>query len=374
MIPGFCFIIEDVMKKVLIGGYYGYGNIGDEAILESLAQRLSSYPEIELTVLSSNLAYTFKTQGLKAVNRSNPFSLIKSIFGSDLFVQGGGGLLQDSTSWRSPFYYIGQLFLCQILGKRFYIMGQGIGPLNGGLAKFLTRELMIQAEAICVRDIESQYFLVQSNPTDFDVTLTADIGLLLESASEERAEDILFDEGAGDLPDPILAVSIKGKTKDKKTIEFYVDALNNYMNEVGGGILFIPFFPKFDLPFAEKIMSRITAPSICLRKSYKPSEILAVFKICEHILAGRLHASIFAALAEKNFTSISYDPKMNHFLRDLGLKMNIVMPIIGPKSIEEAMLNDLDNAEMNLQKVKKRLPSLKERAELNITKLLELLQ
>jgi len=52
------------MKRILVGGYYGYGNIGDEAILEAFAQRILSFPDIEIKVLSSNRQYTISTQGL----------------------------------------------------------------------------------------------------------------------------------------------------------------------------------------------------------------------------------------------------------------------------------------------------------------------
>jgi polysaccharide pyruvyl transferase CsaB len=362
------------MKRIAVAGYYGYGNIGDEAILEALAQRLASYPEIRTSVLSSNPSYTFKTQGLSAVSRRNPFAVIKAIVNSDFLVSGGGGLIQDSSSLRSPYFYLCQILLTIILARRFVILGQGIGPLRGAFARLLTRELFKEAQAITVRDLNSKTFLMESLPPDFDITVTADIALMLQSASKERAEDILYDEGVSDLPTPILGVSIKGKPKDKKTAGFYASAISSFIAETQGGVLFIPFFPKYDSVFAEKVMAGIKGPSAILRKQYKPSEILSVFGTMDHILAGRYHGIIFASIAEKSFTPIMYDPKIEYLLNELGIENNIITPVVGSRSIEEALLNDYENAAIRIEKVKKRLHSIIQRAEQNISRLLQVLE
>ena len=43
------------MTKILISGFYGSGNVGDEAILESMINRIKKIDsETELTVISKN--------------------------------------------------------------------------------------------------------------------------------------------------------------------------------------------------------------------------------------------------------------------------------------------------------------------------------
>ena len=362
------------MKHILIGGYYGYGNIGDEAILEAFAQKIAAYPQIKTTVLSANPKYTTKTQGLAAVSRNNPVSVISAFIKSNLFVQGGGGLIQDSTSWRSPYFYLGQLMLAHITARKIYIMGQGTGPLNGSFARFLTRELFGTAKAITVRDLSSKTFLTGSLPKNFDITIASDLALMLDPAPDDVGEDILYDEGLGDLPEPILAVTIKGNPKDRKLVGHYATALNTWLDEHGGSVLMVPFFPRYDIPFSEKIMSGIKGKTGLIWESHKPSEILSLYKHVDHILAGRLHSIMFAALARTSFTPIVYDPKMIYFLEKIGLESTIITPIIGPKSIEESLLNDKDNSEILVEKVSKRLPPLIEQAQPNITKLLEILE
>ena len=263
--------------------------------------------------------------------------------------------------------------LAHILARKIYIMGQGIGPLKGSFARFLTREFFATAEAIVVRDLSSKTFLMGSITSDFDITVASDIALMLESAPDDVAEDILYDEGLSDLHEPILMVSIKGKCKNKELVSHYVTAINTYVDEFGGSVLFIPFFPRYDMPFAQKIMTAIKGSTGLIRKQYKPSEILALYKKADHILAGRLHSAMFAAMAGRLFTTVVYDPKMQYFLDLIDIKSNLVTPIIGPKSIEESLLNDIDNSDSFKDRIKKRLPLLKKQAELNISKLLELL-
>jgi len=292
---------------------------------------------------------------------------------SDLFISGGGGLIQDSTSRLSPYYYLFQIFLAQILGRRCYVMGQGIGPISSAFTRSLMGDLFSSAEAIVIRDIESKNLLLNILPAGKDVILGADIALLLEPAPADRAVDILYDESIDDLPQPVLGCILKGNPRNRKNIAYLVDALNSCLEQIGGSVLFIPFYPSEDLKFNELIMAGLKSPCAIIRKTHKPSEILSLFRKADHILAGRLHALVFSALVSTPFTPLVYDPKMSAFLDELGLSSSVITPIVGARSLEEALLNDIESAPELVEKVKKRLQPLKERAELNISKLLEIL-
>ena len=52
------------MKKILISGYYGFDNFGDEAILKVLLEKLK---DCDVTVLSANPRKTFDTYGVHTV-------------------------------------------------------------------------------------------------------------------------------------------------------------------------------------------------------------------------------------------------------------------------------------------------------------------
>ena len=65
-------------KEILISGYYGFKNSGDDALLHAMINDLKKYKESpELVVLSANPKETIASYRVKAINRLNPFSVIK---------------------------------------------------------------------------------------------------------------------------------------------------------------------------------------------------------------------------------------------------------------------------------------------------------
>jgi glycosyltransferase involved in cell wall biosynthesis len=99
---------EAVHKRkynVVMSGYYGFGNAGDEAILQSIHQNISGTGgDISITVLSNDPEDTKNRYGYNAVNRFKLLSVFKALRNCDALVSGGGSLLQDHTSTRSRFY------------------------------------------------------------------------------------------------------------------------------------------------------------------------------------------------------------------------------------------------------------------------------
>ena len=68
------------MKKILISGYYGFGNSGDDALLMSVIKEFDKKNLKEnIVVLSNNPEETRKIYGVKAVNRMNPFLILYNI-------------------------------------------------------------------------------------------------------------------------------------------------------------------------------------------------------------------------------------------------------------------------------------------------------
>ena len=100
---------------ILISGYYGFGNLGDELILKNIRNELERrFPGAGITVLSSCPADTRHCHGVNAISRWNPIRVSVAMWKSDLFILGGGGLIQDHTSSRSLLYYAGVLMLAWV--------------------------------------------------------------------------------------------------------------------------------------------------------------------------------------------------------------------------------------------------------------------
>ncbi len=95
------------MYKILISGYYGFNNIGDESILRTVIDNLrEKLKDIDITVLSQDPAQTSEKYGVKAARRMSLWDILRCVWRCDLLLSGGGSLLQDATSGRSILYYL----------------------------------------------------------------------------------------------------------------------------------------------------------------------------------------------------------------------------------------------------------------------------
>lgn len=137
--------------RVLISGYYGFDNLGDELILKVLVDELKAR-DVKITVLSKNPAKTRQEYGVDAISRTNPLDIIDALAQSHLFISGGGGLFQDATGPMSTLYYGGLIHLAHFFEVPVCFWAQGVGPLNRPFSRKMTASALEKCDAIVVRD------------------------------------------------------------------------------------------------------------------------------------------------------------------------------------------------------------------------------
>lgn len=111
------------MKNVLISGYYGFNNTGDEAMIETMSILLAK-KDCTLMVLSSNPERTKELYNVQAYDRYKISEIIKAIKKADIVISGGGTLFQDITSKKSIWYYLGIVKIAQFFRKKVCIAYQ----------------------------------------------------------------------------------------------------------------------------------------------------------------------------------------------------------------------------------------------------------
>src|SRR5690606_10000284 len=158
--------------RILLSGYYGLGNLGDEAILAGLAGALRERGHAPL-VLSGDPAATEAEHGLLARHRTR--GLLGALASADVVVSGGGGLLQDKTSARSLSYYLWIVRLARWFGRPVAVYGQSFGPLSPAGRARVQREL--RGVPLFLRDQQS---LRLAADLGLDASLVGDAALLLE--------------------------------------------------------------------------------------------------------------------------------------------------------------------------------------------------
>lgn len=292
---------------VLISGYYGFGNAGDEAILSATASMLAGAARgHKLVVISGNPRATRALHQLSAVPRGGP-ELLAPLRRAALFLSGGGSLLQDRTSVRSLFYYTGMLWVAQLLGVPTMVFAQGVGPLSRPMARRWTARVLRRCRAITVRDAESAQLLGLlgvGHPSGPEVEVTADPVFALAPQVTERVM-------AAAPPAPSVAVALR----HWPGVEALLDPLSEALGYIHGeaAIQAWALHREQDLPLAEALAARL--PDVVVqREPFAPGEWLALAGWTSAVVGMRLHALIFAAARGVPVYGISYDPKVDALL------------------------------------------------------------
>ena len=121
---------DGVRDGVLICGAYGFGNAGDDAILQAIIgemRRIDAH--MPVTVISRRPKDTRSAYGVNACNRFHYLAIRRVLRRSQLFISGGGSLMQDVTSRMSLWYYLSTIRLAHRCGCKVQMYGCGIGPI-----------------------------------------------------------------------------------------------------------------------------------------------------------------------------------------------------------------------------------------------------
>ena len=94
---------------------------------------------------------------------------------SVLYINGGGTLIQNATSWRSLWYYLFTLRLAKLLGNKVDMYGCGIGPVTGKKnIRLVKRVLDRSVDTITLRETDSMKELESFGVRRPEILLSSD--------------------------------------------------------------------------------------------------------------------------------------------------------------------------------------------------------
>lgn len=346
------------VRRIVISGYYGFHNSGDEAVLLSILLALEEQGKahgvkIQPTVLSADPAWTSQMYGVESVRRMHPSDLMKAIRSSDGLISGGGSLLQDATGTKTIPYYTGVMKLAQLLGKPTFAYSQGIGPVNRRWMDPLIRHVMRRSAYVSVRDTESAALLGRIGvPLDrIDVVPDPVMGLPLpagSSAGSKAASAAAALGGSGELEQvrgqgqgqdqvqgqeqalranepPLVGVSLRRWRADGADLARAAEALVALSKRMPVRLRFLPFHTPSDTESSELVLERLRgqlgngSTAELAAPGDDPQQMLLEVSRCDALFGMRLHALIYAANQSVPMLGLSYDPKIDQFLHRLGL-------------------------------------------------------
>ncbi len=303
--------------KIAALGYYGFGNLGDEAVFAGIRTALTErFPAAQLLVLTADsMATTALHPGVGTANRWRWKETVRALSGTDLFVFGGGSLLQDVTSGRSVLWYALMALIARRKARRVLWWGQGIGPLSHPLSRKVVRLIAQQADGLTVRDIKSAALLKEIGVTR-SIEVVADPAFALDPIAVTKPSGTLvaLRRWPGVSPET-LAHAVPGATA-------------------------LPMHLPDDLEAHGKLPCynwQLEGASV--------AEVLGKVAVAEQVVAMRLHALIFAARCATPFVALSYDPKVDALAQATGQEDALLDAVQAtPESLRAAIARVRENA------------------------------
>lgn len=360
------------MPKVVISGYYGFHNSGDEAMLHAMLLALrDTVPGLEATVLSKDPGFTAREFGVRSISRDNPPQVLKALREADMLISGGGGLLQDVTGPRSIIYYLGVVTMARLLGKPVFFYAQGIGPVNTAMGRTLVRLVANRVNTITVRDSDSKDELAALGVTRPPVHVTADPVLGLEPSliDDQKGRQILSTLGVDG--GPVAGISVrpwKGLDGFKKVVAKAADDLA----ATGWQVLLVPMHCPGDIETCREVAALMRGKAVLLENEAEYMDLLAVAANLDLAIGMRLHFLIFSAIFGVPVVGIPYDPKVNRFLQSVGLPPGLSAENLGYTELSSRIKQVLDNRERISAGLKEKMVSLRREALRNASMVGEL--
>ncbi len=297
---------------IVISGYYGFGSIGDEAILMSILSGIAdACPDCHVTVLTNDKTTIPSIEGIniRPIFRFNILALLPVLFCADVFISGGGSLFQDKTSSRSLYYYCALIHLAKLCRTKVYIYANGIGPLS---SHKICRKALNISDIVSVRDPDSLTLAKSIIKKSSAVTLSADPVFAYRFARNREH----FLSCLCKLPEKqFFAVSLRQCANEKDIdITSLTTAVLYYKNQ-GLTPVFVSMQKSYDLDLCKKA-ARITGGAVADIRNI--DELYYLLEKAEFSIGMRLHFLICSAIAGTPAVALSYDCKIDGCIKHLG--------------------------------------------------------
>lgn len=325
--------------KIAICGYYGKGNLGDEAILSQIVSKIKS------TTISKCNGGKPRNVKIHVIKSKSPIKILSAMSGADLFIFGGGSLLQNSTSDASLFYYLFLIFLSDILCKRKIMLANGIGPIETsilpkGEMKLITASAIDKFDLISVRDRDSQKLIQEWLPKR-KIRYVCDPALAyFAKAPNNINQQLIFEKtkksthaNKAFIYIPHQRILNKAQISAKRIATSFVSACENF-----GAAPIVAVLNREDLALAQKMQN--FSPKIKVVKPENTQQLISLIKNARLCITQRYHGALFSLPNEIPTLILSNDPKLIGLCKELNLPTPQEISIIGEtKALNRAIIN-----------------------------------
>ena len=358
---------------MVISGYFGFNNNGDDSILKSEIDGLKgARPDLNITVLSKRPKETRAIYGVDSINRFNFFSVWRALKNTSMLITGGGSLIQDLTSTQSLIYYLWLINRAYKYGVRNMLFANGIGPVRLQANITRVRKTLNRVEMITLRDEMSEQTLRHFGVTGPQIHVTADVAFGLNGVNEEEVAKLIGRLGLADKR--FFGIAVRRWKYNMSEFEAEIAKFADYITQVYNyTALFIPMRPVEDSEISKRIMGLMRRQSVFLGEHYTSDQLRGAVARSEFLLGMRLHTLIYAAKSGTPVIGLVYDSKVKVMMDALNQRYYRLVEDFRWEELKNYADRILANREQIIEEILTAGQREREKALLNTSYCLELL-
>jgi len=292
-------------SNVLLCGYYGFGNLGDDALLSRAIERVrESEGSNSISVVCRAPKRIRERYGVRTIGRENFLAIARELKHAKKLVIGGGSVLQDASSSRSLKYYTSIMLYAAKKGVRIELLANGLGPFKRKRSKKRAAKALLLCKRLSFRDSTSASLALKLGCSADKIVLEDDLFSSVPHLSECETERLIARLGLKDKR-PFDVIGIRGDTKRdelykiKKEIEAHLKS--------GLFPVFIVMHQKKDKHLALRLAKRYKGIRII---PSSPSELISLASHAEFAIGNRYHLLYAAKHSGVPIVPFGDDPKI----------------------------------------------------------------
>ncbi len=320
---------------IVICGAYGMGNSGDDAILEAIVGEMRQIdPFMQITALSRKPKETRRQYGINSVHMFNMPAFHRVMKETQLYLSGGGSLIQNVTSRRSLWYYLYTIETAKKLGNDVMMYGCGIGPIVDNRDEPRIKEVLNKdVDVITLRESFSLSELQRFGVTKPKMIVSSDPALTLPRAADDRIDAELAKYGLNPHGE-YVCFSIRNWSDFVLKAAEFAKAADYVSKQLGLKPVFILINHREDAEATQTVCHLMQSDAAVISEPMDSSLTIGVLSRMKAVVSMRLHGLIFAASQGAPLVGVSYDPKVTAFLDSVGEELCIEFSELTAEKLE----------------------------------------
>lgn len=323
-------------RHLVLAGFYGVRNLGDELMLRCLVRWLSR-AHVTVGLLSEYPEECARAYGLPAMRnvpllgqwawydawfRGRAWTLIRDLRRYDGYIGGGGDVLRDDRGWRHLSFAVEKYLVAGLSGKPWYLLNAGIAEPQTRYGRRVLELVLRRARQVIVRD-HTAYELARRVRGDRDTYFAGDIvselpRLFPEECSTAPARSVV--EGHYIMVCLRGNPNVFGKFPMTETRIHNLAAALDSFAERGMRTAFFPLqqhHTEDDQDIHRRVAEQMSHRDAAVFVDWTVDipTIASLFGHASLVVALRLHAAVLAEAFGAHTAIFPYDRKLREFAR-----------------------------------------------------------